>query len=227
MKTSSNYKITGKDFDLLLDLHRGNITVQQKWSYEWVVPSVPSGKTKHSPWTYAEKKAFHHVNDSAVWQWWSHKFKLNVTGSDEYAEKFKGKQLPLNFDVRWVTHGEHYKVIASKGRAPSGKGKGDRVDLATRKIYLFANSADMQHRYRLKSGATSSKPQTLHIPTAHEFGHAIGYHEDEYDHASYNCEDVNSMMNAGWELRGRHIKSVMDKLNDILPDTHFSISKQR
>lgn len=226
MRAHSLFTVKGRDFDIMLDLHRGNVTIQQKWKYEWCVRTYADG-TKDAPWTYKEKKAFHQGCDSQIWQLWSNYFKLNVTGSGAFAEKFKGRSLPLNFDLRWVTAHQHYRVEVVKGRAPSKQGSAEGVNSAARVIYLWTSSKDLHNTYRLPSGATSNTAVAKQSAVAHEFGHAIGYNHDDYKMDSEFCTDNVSIMNAGRYVRDRHIKSVLTQLNDMLPDTEFSLSKRR
>lgn len=227
MKKSDNlFVITGNDYDLILNLHRGNITVQQKWKYEWVVPTASTGQKLFPPWTLKEKRAFHQSCDESIWEYWSHRFFLCVDGDGSFARKFKDKPLPLNFDVRWVTAQEHYTCYATKGDhryLPIH----NREFVSGRKIYLAADSNEMRFNNKLRGGINANTPQGMQNPTAHEFGHSMGLNPDEYKPVSVHYDDLNSMMHSGWALRGRHIKRVMDQLNGLTKDMFFSITEQR
>ncbi len=68
-------------------------------------------------------------------------------------------------------------------------------------------------------------------PVAHEFGHAVGnsiyasngMHGDEYKVTSSYYSDKISIMNAGMELRDRHLDFILSQLNTIINNTTFSI----
>jgi len=80
-----------------LDTTEGRIFLQERWLYVW------EADPGQSAWTLEEKRAFHTRADRAIWAAWSNRVSMNVDGTSTFARRFKGKAVPINLDIRWVT----------------------------------------------------------------------------------------------------------------------------
>jgi hypothetical protein len=202
-----------------LDTTEGRVFIQEDWFYNWNLwPGVTTG------WTYPEKKATHSRIDNQIWGAWSNRIKLGVTGTSDFAKRFKGKKIPVNFDVRWdIKPPSHWTVTVWKmppGATPTGTHR-SFVDHANHKIEL--NTADIAPRGAGNdAGASTSK----FITSPHEYGHTLGpptsFPGDEYTTGATNLADTNSMMNIGQQLRRRHLVEIIKVLNKLIPGTTFN-----
>lgn len=189
-----------------LDTTQGRVFLQLRWRYVWrVQPPL-------LPWTVQERRAFHRACDRAIWAAWSNRVTLGVAGRSEFARRFHARGVTINLDVRWVTSDEHWVVTATK--IPAGQFARSSVRWAARTITLDSNDATPR-----RSGQ---------VPVAHEFGHAVGNTRtmrrgDEYPAHSPHNADARSMMNVGTELRRRHFRTIIEELNQMIPDTTFSV----
>ena len=84
----------------------------------------------------------------------------------------------------------------------------------------------VENRKQLVGGGAGIENER--VPVAHEFGHAVGNTSvlgrgDEYgaDHA--HKDDRASIMNVGNSLRVRHFDTVIAELDQMIPDTTFTV----
>lgn len=199
-----------------LDTSTGRVFVQEDWLYVWL---LYQGVTSH--WTLAEKQLFHHRVDIGVWKLWSNKLFLKVNGH----APFPARRVPINFDVRWKTHGTHHWTVlawkvpqASTPTSPIWS----EVDWKVHTVRL--STADILERGAMNK-AGKSTPNFRTPP--HEFGHTM-YLPDEYNlptpqDPSPNLGDVNSIMNVGRQVRARHLALLTTTLNRLMPSARFSI----
>lgn len=204
----------GARMSIDVDGPKTSIFVQQKWAYEYTKQSLAT------TWTSAQKKKFHNDVDKAIWKAWSGKFKLKVEGKSQFAKAFKDTIFKVNFDIKSVTSGGHWKVKVLK-IAVGGGHEGSSVDWNKQEIQL--DTLDTVFRIRTKEGK-----QFKQITAAHEFGHAIGNtwvkaRGDEY-HVDHAHEfERKSMMNVGMQLKKRHARTLVEDLNKMIPDTKFKV----
>jgi hypothetical protein len=198
--------------DLDVDTQLGRVFVVQKWHYAWTLFS-----SQVAPWTYEERKQFHNTLDRQVWAEWSNRFRLQVTGSGDFARRFAATGVPLNFDIQWVIAAGHWHVTVRKMPPNSSRTTfRSHVVPATRRIEIdtmdlppssAANDAGQISR-RFRSG-----PQ--------EFGHTMAL-RDEYNAGSPHLPDTASIMNIGTQVRRRHLQLTIDTLNSLMPTVKFS-----
>lgn len=202
--------------DFYIDPGKSQIFIQQKWKYTW---NVQMGCTA---WTEQEKKDFHTKVDRLIWSLWAGKFKATVAGTSDFAKNYKTKIFTLNFDVKKVTSGEHWKVEVLK--IPKGSSNQSYIIWSTRTISL--DTEDNNKRNIIRNGKTYHQ-----YPVAHEFGHtsgnskfaSAGMHGDEYKASSPHNADYKSMMNVGSILRKRHMDYAINIINNMIPNTTFNI----
>lgn len=192
--------------DLHIEEGRNTILIRQKWRYIW---SNASGVKN---WTGSEKSSFHSKIDSLVWNIWGNEYFLKSKGNSDFAKRNNKKKWDVNFDIEWVNSGEHWQVHAKKVKSFHRS----YVNWTNREIHL--DSLDNTARKIPRGGN-----DYFQTPTAHEFGHAIGYLHDEYQKNSPYHSDSASLMNIGSELRDRHVDYILKLLNTMIPDTKFSM----
>lgn len=200
--------------DIFIEENRKTILVQQRWKYDWV---HTSGTT---PWTYTQQKNFHNEVDGLIWNKWGGRFKVKVRGISNFAKKHAFSEFVVNFDIRWVLSGEHWKVNVTK--IPPNSYAQSNVDWMAQKINL--DTEDTSIIERIQNGVSY-----FQHPVAHEFGHAIGnsiysdagMHGDEYNTGSSFKLDRASIMNIGEQLRMRHIDYLLIELNKMISHTTF------
>ncbi|AUC76951.1 hypothetical protein [Olleya sp. Bg11-27] len=128
------------------------------------------------------------------------------------------KEFNLEFDIQWVTSGEHWEAFAQKIK-PNEK-IGAYTSVNVRKI--FFRHIDTERRIL---GAINQNT------VKHEFGHTIGG-DDEYgndykraeDRTKYESryvKDNNALMNIGNNLRNRYIDEIKSELNKMIPNVTF------
>lgn len=203
-----------------VDTAEGRVVLQERWQYEWL---VESGSTQR--WSLAEKRAFHEAVDREIWAAWSNRAFLQVTGTSEFARRFSGRMIPVFLDVRWVLAARHWLVKVTKvtkGALPTSK-----TSWWGRTISLDSN--DIYPRTRCV-GPPKEAICGTQIPAAHEFGHALGNVQafargDEYKRSSPHAADIQSIMNRGVELRARHFDALLTEVNDMIPDTTFTVGR--
>lgn len=193
----------------------GQIFMQERWKYNWIVaPGVAA-------WTREERRTFHNTADRAIWATWSNRCKMGARGGSSFARRFSGRPLPINLDIRWVLTDHHWYVTVKK--IPPGAFETSSVQWAARTITLDSN--DIRER-QFDNGA--GQPRTTQIPVAHEFGHAAGNtatlnRGDEYRNGHTHEDDLRSVMNVGHGLRRRHFDTIIEELNQMIPDTTFFV----
>lgn len=213
-----------------LDTRDGVVFLQLRWQYFWAVQaSLPA-------WTLQEKRKFHNSADRAIWASWSYRVALNVAGSSTFARAFATRPVTINLDVRWVTTNPQWTVTVTK--IPAGTVATSSVQWTARTITLDSNDVLARERCHQAAGPPATPGGALPLvcyrqtPVAHEFGHAAGNtvllsRGDEY-HAGHSHEaDADSMMNIGNGLRNRHFDTIVDELNQMVPNTTFSVRQIR
>lgn len=198
--------------DIFLAVYRHTILVKQRWRYNWIHESDTL------PWTYLEKRKFHHKLDSLIWQYCSGNFKMKVSGESAFAKKYKNKPFTLNFDIQWELGKPHWNVNAKKIK----KGSFERSNVKWDAREINLDTEDTVLTQKLKDH--------YQYPSNHEFGHAVGNsayayaggHGDEYHSTSPYYSDTQSLMNAGNELRERHIDFIIRELDRMIPKTKFN-----
>ena len=216
-------------WDIKVDTKKGEVLVEQRWKYAWLLKSGASN------WTYDEKRKFHKTLDELIWSSWSNRVKLRVRGTDAFCRKFAGRDIPLNVDVRWVSStqsNQHWDVSVWKNAPADPVQTDNEVDFHHGTIKLFTNSAFLPRQATnglgvKRQGFTSAK---------HEFGHTLGYAvyptkrnsycSDEYHRnpqCGILCHDTNSIMNIGSEVRARHFHFIIPELNKMIPNCTFEI----
>ncbi len=213
--------------DIYVDESRNEILIREKWKYNWRHPSIlPSAK---APWTYMEKKAFHHKADNLIWKYWSNKFTIRVDGDSEFVIRNKGKDFTVDFDIEWVLSDEHWVVDVIKLADGETMEHPSWVDWNKRKIQLLYRDVDPS--FCVREGQIYN-----HSTVAHEWGHAIGnvpnfkgMHWDEYRDGSEKrgvskySYDRKSMMNVGTEVRIRHLDYLCSVLRIKYVNTSFTL----
>lgn len=207
-----------------IDTTAGKIVLLERWQYVWL------GSPR---WTLAEKQAFHARAEREIWSAWSNRAHLRVEGSSEFAKRFRGREIPVFMDIRWVIGKPHWTVQVT--RLPKGQIVRSRVRWTPRMIILDSN--DFTNRQ-----TCFGPPKNVcvnQIPVAHEFGHTIGnigrvhgQASDEYDDGtdgskkrSPYIDDVHSLMHRGNTLRERHFEHLMTELYGLIPDTSFAVGR--
>lgn len=191
--------------------------MQQKWQYFWrLQPPLAA-------WTLAEERAFHGRADQEIWAAWSNRARVRVSGKSDFAKRFTGLELPLNLDIRRVLANPHWTVSVTK--IPVSEFKTSSVVWRTRTITLDTN--DFVTRTICRG---VPKHCTQQVPVAHEFGHAAGNTSvlargDEYRASSPHAADQGSILHSGNQLRTRHFQTILDEMNQAIPDTLFTVSR--
>lgn len=227
---------------IYIHLESGMVSFHQRWKYHFTLDQT-FGKVaaKASPWTDDEQRDFHSAAASIIWKFWNSRRTLpgssdpttqqfvdllnkhsgisfSVRGKGDFAHKFAGRQLPVEFDVLLSKSKPHFVVNVKKmlpGRDfrsfvdPGGR----TINLA--KVDVERSSAKQDGR----NGATTDDFYTL----PHEFGHSIGYHIDEYEAGAAKRKDTDSLMNIGHEVRARHLRFLRDQLNTMLKGVTFDL----
>ncbi|MBI9060199.1 MAG: hypothetical protein JEZ01_20695 [Labilibaculum sp.] len=204
------------EMDIHIEEYRNTILIKQRWKYNWL------NEEGTSPWTYMEKKEFHHKCDKQIWGIWGNYYDLEAFGDSDFVKRNKNKLFHVNFDIEWVKSNQHWTVDAKKVNDPNAPFS--RMCWAERKIWLT------QQDYK-KINIVRSYGAFDHVTVAHEFGHSIGnvpdfqnMHWDEYREESKYYYDKTSMMNLGMKLRYRHLDYVLAVLNMMILDTEFKHS---
>jgi hypothetical protein len=198
-----------------IDTSTGRVFLQQRWNYTWVV------RPPMALWTPAEKSSFHKKADHSIWNAWSNKAKLKVTGTAKFARTFNGKGLPINLDIRRVTAKHHWLVNVTK--VPTGAFVTSSVRWNSRQINLDTND------FATRKFSHSTVPRkTQQVPVAHEFGHAAGNTSvlnrgDEYKSTSPHVNDQGSILHSGNQLRARHFLTILEEMNKMIPNCTFSV----
>jgi hypothetical protein len=203
------------------DDQSGAVFVQQKWLYHWKLwPGVTAA------WGYNEKLQFHSTVDKQIWGAWSNKIKLSITGTAAAAKRLAGRQVTMNFDVKWTTSApNHWTVTAWKMPAGSKPTSPHRSFVDTVSKLIELNTADLAPR---GAGNSAGGATTKFRTAPHEFGHAIlsgssTANPDEYVNTSGHVGDSSSIMNIGRDVRRRHVAAVVAELNKLIPSLTFAL----
>lgn len=214
--------------DIYIDRYNPRVRLVQKWKYDW--KSIYK-KESNLHWSEAEKAQFHQSAEKIIRDAWSRKAKLSVTGTSEYAERYRARNVIIHTRIIPVESGQHWTVEVKK--EASGRYYSPKMSWGERRIWLNRDSTvDVNH----SRGA--GKPVYTQNTISHEFGHTlnnVGSHSfpqnlttqfvdgDEYQSTSNFYNDEKSIMNIGNQIRRRHFKSVVDALNTMIPDTTFEV----
>jgi len=204
--------------DIHVEEYRNTILIQQKWKYNWL------NQVGTSPWTYLEKKEFHHQADMLIWNSWGGHFKLKVRGTSDFVKNHGLNIFTVNFDLKWVLSSTHWDVDVTKLPVGYSGNPTSSVSWANRRINLDTKDVLMRNR----SGRGQSYNQ---YPVVHEYGHSVGnsiyattgMHGDEYKSTSLFYADKISVMNIGNQLRQRHLDYLISELNQMIPNTEFYV----
>ena len=195
-----------------IDTDTGVILVREDWHYTW--HTDPGAQ----PFSVAERRAFHRRLDREIWGKWSWHFRVHAQVSSPFAQKFSGKTLVLNFDIRWVLHGGQWEVEVIRvapGTVMNNRTRSN-VLFATRHIQLFSL---LFQAYTAGNSTGASRPGFRAGP--HEFGHTLNYPDDYLPTSPYQS-DTDSLMNIGQQLRQRHIALVVQTLNTMIQGVTFA-----
>jgi hypothetical protein len=204
--------------DIIIKPNEGVILLQQKWNYKWL-------KSSSAPeWDDEEKDNFHIAAEDQIQSVWSSNANVSVSGSSNFAKQHKARNFKIIVDIRRVTAKEHWRVHVRKVSKMFPPNSGAVVNWGARLIKLNSNSLRVGKRC-YKSMCYKQKV------VAHEFGHTV-YHlihrgkfenTDEYHKGHRHSTDRASIMHTGSQLRVRHLRNLIDSLNEMIPDTTFSI----
>lgn len=228
-----------------INLDSGSIRLVQRWKYRFTLDQTGGAHgQKADAWTDDEQRDFHFAARSIIWKFWNSRQPLpqssdpteqafvdllnahagisfSVSGSSDFAQRFAGRQLPIEFDILIANKKPAHFVVIVKKMLP-GRNFRPFVDENLRHINLAKT-----HNERVKVGQDGRNGATNDdfYYTPHEFGHALGYGVDEYEIGAVNRKDVESLMNIGKEVRPRHLKAVATQLSFMIPKTRFNLPK--
>lgn len=204
-------------FSIDVDTDSGQIFVSQRWAYTWLLD------TGQPAWTLAEKRNFHRRSDLAVWEVWSNRVRMRVSGASDFARRFAAGLVPVNHDIDWVLSGEHWDVHVKK--VPVSQFHQSEVLWNQRIVRLGSNDFQFTN---LGRGVHRRRYSVV----AHEHGHSAGNtgvlrRGDEYPKPgrppSPHVNNRRSVMHTGDQLHARHFVTLIEHLNQMIPDTRFSV----
>ncbi|MBL8233142.1 MAG: hypothetical protein JNL98_31880 [Bryobacterales bacterium] len=197
-------------------LNEGRIFFQQDWYYIWQV------RPPLADWNQAERRNFHNTADRQIWSVWSNRVRIPVrlganpdARATDLVNRTRG-QVPINFDIRWVTRPGHYTVTAVKTHA--GSSDRSEVDFGARTITFYSHDLPASGACTDAGVCTPNGFRTA----PHEFGHTFDI-DDEYGAGSPHIADTNSIMSIGNRVRPRHLQLIVDTLNRMMPGCVFSV----
>ena len=159
----------------------------------------------------------------AVWEVWSNRVRMRVTGTSDFAKRFANKLAPVNHDIHWVMSGQHWSVKVKK--MPPGKFHQSEVLWNQHIIRLGSNDFRLT---TIGSGASKRRYSVV----AHEHGHSAGNtwalkRGDEYPKPGQkpgpHVNNAHSIMHTGDQLYARHFRTLIDHLNQTIPNTSFGV----
>ena len=229
---------------IYIHLEDGLVSFHQRWRYHFILDQT-FGKhaAKASPWTDDEQRDFHSAAESIIWKFWNSRRTLqgssdpttqqfidllnkhsgisfSVSGDGEFAQKFAGRQLPVEFDTLITQKRPHYTVNVKKMLPGRESAFRSNVDYASMTINVAkSDTAPSPAQQDGKGAAKTDDFFTL----PHEFGHAIGYGVDEYEVGAIARKDIDSLMNIGKEIRPRHLAFIKAQLNTMLKGVKFHL----
>lgn len=229
---------------IYIHLEDGLVSFHQRWRYHFTLDQT-FGKhaAKASPWTDDEERDFHYAAESIIWKFWnSHRtlpgssdpttqqfvdllnkhsgISFSVSGDGEFAQKFAGRQLPIEFDALITQKRPHFNVNVRKMLPGREHAIRPTVDYASMTINVSKSDTDRTSVRQDGKGAASTD-DFFYLP--HEFGHAIGYGVDEYEVGATARKDIDSLMNIGKEIRPRHLAFIKAQLNTMLKGVKFHL----
>lgn len=202
--------------NITFDTWEKRITVTQFWYFiftvhifNWILPEF----------TYEQKEHFKDETQRLIRKLWDNKVKIKLMGTtNPELIPFIYKEFSVRIDLREVSMEDaaHWKVYVE--HLPSGdRHRAGQVCWERRRIDL-TTEATSNAEIILWNG----RPSTQRV-VAHEFGHAFGADEDEYEENSPHVEDINSIMNIGHEVRKRHYTYLRRLLEAGIPGTLFLV----
>jgi hypothetical protein len=195
----STHTLWDKYFDVEWNLDRHLILLKSLWFYEW---SVWSGLSFQ--WNASDKALLHNTFERQIMSAWSQRLKFKITGNGEFAKKYQATGLDLDFDIKRMVGGrKHWKVRVWK--LPPNVPE-------TSKLYQEAWPMVKPNGYIILNDKSVYRRQPITAP--HEFGHVL-FADDEYWRNSKYVLDTGSIMNAGTDLRGRHLVLLTDYLQRV------------
>jgi hypothetical protein len=186
-----------------------------------------------APWTPDERFHFHAALDRVIWARWSLHARLHVRSSRppapphgnvaDLAARLGEKGLTLSFDVRSVVGPAHWQANVHKTPPLVSPLPQSTTDFARRILELHDLDVALKRASRFPDDPSRRRGFSV---AAHEFGHAIGYanprgFDDEYKRKNRHYGDVNSIMNIGRVIRGRHLSLVTETLAKMVPSCQF------
>jgi hypothetical protein len=229
---------------IYIHLEDGLVSFHQRWRYHFTLDQT-FGKhaAKASSWTDEEERDFHYAAESIIWKFWNSRRTLpgnsdpttqqfidlinkhsgisfSVSGDGEFAQKFAGRQLPIEFDALITQKRPHFNVNVKKMLPGREFAIRPDVDWASMTINVSKSHTDRASVRQDGKGAATST-DFYYLP--HEFGHAIGYGTDEYQVGAVARSDIDSLMNIGKEIRPRHLAFLKNQLNTMLKGVKFHL----
>lgn len=207
---------------LVIDLITGRVHLTQRWQWTWL--QMPAGP--HTPagpnWDRREKIQYQTGVVYEISQKWNGgKAQFHVAGNSDFSKKFGGIALPMVFLIIDAKADPHWNVSAFKDADSDDR---SYVDIPGRKIVFYKAASLGRDACQEKVNPTDAEVCTTDhsfSPPAHEFGHTLG-NDDEYTATSPNRSDKESIENIGTHIRARHLTSVLDELNKMIPDCRWS-----
>ncbi len=229
---------------IYIHLEDGLVSFHQRWRYHFILDQT-FGKhaAKASPWTDDEERDFHYAAESIIWKFWNSRRTLpgssdpttqqfidlinkhsgisfSVSGDGEFAQKFAGRQLPIEFDALITQKRPHFNVNVKKMLPGRELALRSNVDWGSLTINVAKNDTDRSPAQQDGKGAARTD-DFYTLP--HEFGHAVGYGFDEYEVGATARKDIDSLMNIGKEIRPRHLAFIKAQLNTMLKGVKFHL----
>lgn len=227
---------------IYVHLEDGMVSFHQRWKYHFTRDQTfGRGAALASAWTDDEQRDFHYAASSLIWKFWnSHRtlagssdpttqqfvdllnkhsgISFSVRGKGDFAQKFAGRQLPVEFDVLLSKSRPHFAVNVKK--MLPGRDFRSFVDNGAHTINVAKTDTERSSaRQNGRNGAATDDFYTL----PHEFGHTLGDLPDEYEVGAANRKDTDSLMNIGKEVRARHLRFLRDQLNTMLKGVTFDL----
>lgn len=186
------------------------VRLVSRWYYRWL-----NGPGVTSPWQEWEKKLYHNAFNWLLADAFKYT-RIRMTATDRPFTTTLGVDFSIG---RGLAKFRHWTVFVRKvDPASESYTYQSKVVPDVAKIYL--DTADIKD-YRPTNAAGKTG---LHNAVPHEFLHVLGYHHDESHAASPHLADTDSIMNVGKKIRQRHLTHVLADLEDIVPNTRFTLA---
>ena len=147
---------------------------------------------------------------------WSHHYKLGVKGTSPFALRFAGRNIILDYDIRWVLNKAQWNVDMYK--VPPGTSVNIARSYVQPTLHYIRLYSIIFTPYIAGNPSGAARPNFMAGP--HEFGPTM-VNPDEYLPTSPYLTDTDSLMNIGHELRTRHAHLVVETL--MIPGTTFYV----